>query len=103
MENTRSEPSFVGVWETDHGKLDLKIQGNKVTGTYGTSAGRIEGTINGNVVNGIWRQTAPCVLGISWGTFALTFSADGRSFTSRWSYADNFAPGWGNWYGKKQN
>jgi hypothetical protein len=97
-----SAPKLAGTWDTDHGQLELTIEGNKVTGTYGTNAGRIVGTINGNVVQGTWRQTAPCVLGITFGAFSLNFSADGRSFTSRWTYSDNFAPGWGNWYGRRK-
>ena len=92
---------FEGVWDTDHGELHLQVVGSRVTGTYGPNAGLLEGVISGNSVKGTWRQDAPCVLGVTWGNFALTLEADGRSFACQWRYADQYAPGWGNWYGRR--
>src|SRR5262249_32089090 len=93
--------SFTGTWESDFGNLDLKIQGDRVTGTYGPNAGRIEGVLRGNIVQGTWRQAASCRLGVTWGTFSLTLSADGRSFRGQWHYLDEYAPGGGTWFGKR--
>lgn len=94
--------NYAGEWHTDFGGLVLTIDGSRVTGTYGPNAGRVEGVLTGNTVRGGWRQSAPCAGGVTWGTFDLTFSGDGRSFTCRWQYQDHLAPGWGNWYGRRQ-
>lgn len=100
-EETMAASGLAGEWETDFGKLELQVQGGRVTGTYGPNDGRIEGTVAGNVVQGTWRQNAPGRSGTSWGTFVLNFSADGRSFTGRWSYCDDYAPGGGTWFGRR--
>jgi hypothetical protein len=97
-----TKSNYVGDWETDHGDMNLQLQGNLVTGTYGPNAGRIQGTLMGNVVQGTWRQNAPGRSGATWGTFVMTFSQDGKSFTAQWSYTDDYAPGGGNWYGKRR-
>lgn len=96
-----STAEFPGAWETDFGDLDLHIEGTRVTGTYGPNFGSIEGTISGNVVRGTWRQRAACRLGITWGTFTMTLSSDGKSFKGQWTYLDDFAPGGGTWFGRR--
>lgn len=97
-----TQTSCAGVWDTDFGRLELKVAGNRVTGTYGPNGGRLEGMLTGVGVVGTWRQAAPSTGGETWGTFNLKFSADGRSFTCRWEYQDSLAPGWGNWYGRRE-
>ena len=97
-----AQASYAGVWHTDFGVMELEIKGTRVTGTYGPNAGRLEGALNGKVMIGTWRQSAPGSGGATWGTFELTFSADGQTFTCRWHYQDTLAPGWGHWYGRRE-
>lgn len=94
--------NYAGEWHTDFGLMDLQIAVNRVTGTYGPNAGELTGVLAGNTVRGAWRQSAPCLGGKTWGSFELTFSGDGRTFTCRWQYQDSLAPGGGNWYGSRQ-
>jgi len=68
----------------------LSQNGNRVQGTYGNS-GKIDGTVSGNVLTGTyWWQNKT-------GTFELTMSADGMSFTGKWSRSGAS----GAWSGRK--
>jgi hypothetical protein len=97
------QANYAGVWQSDFGTMDLKVDGSRVTGTYGPNDGRLEGVLSGNCINGSWKQSAPCAGGKTWGSFCMTFSPDGQSFACRWQYQDNLAPGWGNWYGRRDS
>lgn len=65
------------------GSLLLFQNGSDISGTYGTD-GKLKGSINGTKVRGEWSsltQAPPAVKG----DFEFDFSADGSSFTGKWS------------------
>lgn len=57
--------------------LVLEEQGNTVSGTF--TDGKIEGTMDGRVMKGQWSDST------GKGDIEFTFSADGTSFTGKWS------------------
>ncbi|MBB6503010.1 neuraminidase-like domain-containing protein [Pedobacter cryoconitis] len=75
----------------------LTQQGSSVNGSYATD-GILKGTIDGLVMTGQWfsaTQAAPAING----DFQFTFSADGSSFTGKWSKGLGMAWETTNWNG----
>lgn len=92
--------SAAGSWTTMFGggsgggnspvNLTIIQVGNAISGTYRptpggppSNPGAISGTLDGAVISGTWRDTQP-----SSGTFTLTLSPDGQSFTGTWASAN---------------
>jgi len=79
--------SPAGEWDTgEYNTMTLKVNGNRVTGTYDYKDGRIEGVLNGKVIEGKWYQSNGS------GAFTFTFNDDFTSFSSRYQGSS------GNWY-----
>ncbi len=83
--------SWSGEWNTnDNGnKLYLTQTGNRVSGTYPFDEGRIEGRIVGNKLIGTWSEFPTYQPNRDAGDIEFTMSADGKSFTGRWRYGSN--------------
>jgi hypothetical protein len=63
--------------------LTLQQEGSSITGTYG-SDGTLKGAIDGQVVRGQWKSATQAPPAEN-GDFEFTFTADGASFTGKWS------------------
>lgn len=94
--------SIAGAWSTRWGtevcSLTLQQSGTTVTGNYTTTGappGTVNGTLAGNVLTGTWGDSAG-----GGGGLALTFSADGRSFTGTWGSGSSTTDG-GPWTGTR--
>ncbi len=48
--------NITGKYKTEHGELELSIEGLKITGVYADNIGVLEGEIENNIVNGVWRK-----------------------------------------------
>ncbi|HEX8104896.1 MAG TPA: neuraminidase-like domain-containing protein [Solirubrobacteraceae bacterium] len=64
-------------------KLTLVQDGAAVTGTYDANGGSVEGVMQGPTLAGTWQETSGDAT--VRGSFALTFAADGGSFTGAWA------------------
>jgi|GEM_PF-2296053 len=90
---TGADLAFAGqssVWTTSYGDLSISIDNKKVIGNYTYTAGaEITGEFQGTILYGYWKEddnTDVCGPNNEWdGTFAFSFSADGKSFTGTWS------------------
>ena len=45
-----------GNWNTNWGKMTIKVNGNKATASYEHNDGTLDGTINGNEFSGKWYE-----------------------------------------------
>lgn len=77
---TRCDHTFGKEWNTDWGKLVLRLDGNRATGTYTNREGKygpgtLIGSIAGDVLEGTWKDARGN------GMFRLVLSADGCRFT----------------------
>lgn len=91
--------TWAGSWDSNWGLMTLTGDASGMEGTYTHDAGRISADVvpgAGAVYRGVWSE-APTYTGPrDAGALEFTVSADGRSFTGNWSYAD--AVGWsGGW------
>ena len=66
--------------------MELGQDGSRVYGGYETDQGQIGGTAKGRVLTGTWVQAPSFQMPEDGGTFKLTMSDDGQSFTGRWRY-----------------
>ncbi|WP_108388021.1 mechanosensitive ion channel family protein [Yoonia sediminilitoris] len=77
----QASPDWSGRWDTfwrdGAAVIELKADGNTVTGTYEPSGGRIEGQVDGHVLRGLWIE------GDVSGGLIFALSNDGQSFTGR--------------------
>ena len=85
-------PEPLGTFSSDFNDMTLRVDGNKVTGTYNYRNGRIEGTLNGHTLTGRWIQDN------GKGRILFVFNDDFTAFTGKWSYND-VEPS-GKWDGK---
>ncbi|MBR0499994.1 MAG: hypothetical protein IJJ72_03255 [Bacteroidales bacterium] len=85
-------PEPLGTFSTDFNDMVLRVDGNKVTGTYNYRDGRIEGTLNGHTLTGRWTQDN------GKGRLVFVFNDDFTAFSGKWSYND--AEPSGKWDGK---
>ena len=74
------------MWHTNWGKLVLEQNGNVVTGHYTHDKGKISGTLNGNILTGKWSEAPTYKPKKDAGEFVLTFSNNGKTFSSKWRY-----------------
>ena len=91
-----AEPTFAGEWESTYGRMILKADGKKISGTYeyaGGVANDITGTQDGPKLTFTYEE--PGVTGE--GTFTL--AGDGKSFDGKWRPKGQAA--WANWSGRR--
>ena len=77
-----------GEWYTELGRMTLKQEFNRVTGTYEYGNGRIEGTISGYTLTGYWYEETTYECPNEKGKFELNFSQNGSSFRGVWGYCE---------------
>lgn len=90
------EATFAGEWDTTYGKMILKADGPKVTGTYqvpGGDANEIAGTQEGRKLT--FTYSEPGVKGEG----SFTLAENGASFEGKWRPAGVQA--WGAWSGRR--
>ncbi|MCX8175553.1 MAG: hypothetical protein N3E51_05100 [Candidatus Micrarchaeota archaeon] len=95
---------YSGTWETDWGTMVLKMDGNRVGGTYTHDSGRIEGEIVDGVFVGTWSEAPSYSPTRDAGDAVFYFTKDCNSFTGNWHYGKHQAGStWsGSWWGKKK-
>ena len=86
-----------GVWKSNFNEMTLTQTGNVVTGPYAYHDGRIEATANGKTLSGRWIESD------NEGTFTMTMSEDGKSFTGTWVQTKPSPAGGGGWTGSRLN
>jgi hypothetical protein len=89
---------WAGTWSTTWGTMTLRQSGNRVEGTYAYADGRLRGTVSGRVLRGTWDEAPSRVAPDEAGDFEFTLSADGKSWTGRWRFAEPGDP-WKPWVG----
>lgn len=77
-----------GEWYTEFGKMILKQEFNRVTGTYEYGNGRVEGTISGYTLKGYWSEENTYECPSDKGRFELNFSTNGNTFRGVWGYCE---------------
>ena len=93
--------SFTGSWNTNWGTQTMSVSGNTLTGSYTYDSGKISGTVSadGRTFTGKWSE-APTYAGPQdAGPVTLALSADGNSFSGTWSY--DGGGGGGGWSGTR--
>ena len=84
-----------GAYKTTFKLLNLKIDGNNVTGLYENNNGSLSGKLIGNTLSGSWDNKGSK----KQGKFEFVFSNDFSSFTGKWGY--NNDPLTRTWNGNK--
>jgi hypothetical protein len=89
------EPGFAGEWNTDYGRMILRVDHEKVTGSYGAEGRKnaITGTLEDKKLTFTYLEP-----GIS-GEGEFTLSEDGQSFAGRWRPSDSLL--WNKWSGQR--
>ena len=91
-----AEPTFSGDWDTTYGRMVLKVEGRKISGTYefaGGGANDISGTQEGRKLTFTYQEPVVTGEGI------FTLAADGMSFAGQWRPKGQTA--WANWIGRR--
>jgi hypothetical protein len=96
-----SEESIEGTYDTNFGNLTIKVQGNKLTGSYPHDAGKLEGTIEDNKVVGRWSEAPTYKPPHDGGDFEFLFPPDKKSFAGRWRYGFGGKEWSGDWHGSR--
>jgi hypothetical protein len=91
-----------GKWKTDFGLMTLTQDGSTVTGSYTHDSGKIEGRLEGNILRGTWSESPSYKAPKDAGDFEFIFSEDGRNFTGTWRSGSQKQSWDGKWTGKKQ-
>jgi len=85
---TPATATFAGAWATNFGTLTVTVNGTAAAGTYTHDSGKVTATASGRLLTGTWSESPTYAGPKDAGTFTLTLSADGKSFTGSWKYAD---------------
>ena len=89
--------NFTGRYETNWGMLELRQDGNKVTGSYVVPApGEIEGVVESGTLTYRWLQSN----GI-WGMGRFKLLENGKKIEGPWGHGKSFDSG-GIWQGQRQ-
>jgi len=89
---------FAGKWETNFGKVELKVEGNKVNGVFPSYNGTIIGSISGRTMTGTWHE--PGILFGGSGDLRFELSMDGRSFSGTCTRKTGIGGNCGTWNGE---
>jgi len=80
--------NIAGEWYTEFGKMVLKQEFNRITGTYEFGNGRIEGIISGYTLKGFWSEEPTYDCPSEKGPFEFNFSSNGNVFRGVWGYCE---------------
>jgi hypothetical protein len=91
-------PTYAGEWQTTYGRMVLKVDGNKVSGTYeyesaGGKTNDIHGTLEGKRLTFTYTEPAATGEGV------FTLADDGASFDGQWRPKGREE--WGKWSGRR--
>jgi hypothetical protein len=78
-----------GDWYTELGKMTLKQEFNRVTGTYEYGNGKIEGIISGYTLKGYWFEEPTYECPNDKGKLEFDFSSNGNTFRGVWGYCED--------------
>ena len=86
-----------GIWTTNYGDLNIKVNGNELTGSYpkGKLKGKLIKTETGSEIRGEWYQAE------SEGWFFFYKDNKEDIFMGEWGYAGEESPAEGEWKGQK--
>jgi hypothetical protein len=85
--------SFAGTWDSTWGKMELRQEGKRVSGTFtGYREGGLSGQLEGDVWHFVWDQLRPRSHGRGW----MQISPDGLHLEGRWGYLKEDSDG-GRW------
>jgi hypothetical protein len=88
---------FNGLWGTNYGPVTLRVADGRAIGSYDYSGnGTLSGTVAGNVLSARWQD------GTGAGSVRLQLSADGGSFSGRWTRESGDGNPQGEWRGTCQ-
>jgi len=80
--------SWAGTWNTDWGTMEITVSGTAATGIYTTNNGKLDGKINGRYFSGNWSRSPSYKAPKDAGSFLFVMSEDGNSFKGDWKYSD---------------
>jgi hypothetical protein len=88
--------NWLGIWNTDYGKMELKQTGTTVTGTYGDDGNyTLTGTVSGNKLTGKYSEDG------SVGLFEFYMTEDNSSFNGWFGDDQTAKQDWCTWNGQK--
>jgi hypothetical protein len=91
-----------GKWKTNFGMMTLTQDGSNVSGSYTHDSGKIEGKLEGNILRGSWSESPSYKAPRDAGGFEFIFSDDAKKFTGKWRSGFD-KQGWdGSWTGTKE-
>jgi hypothetical protein len=90
-EEQPTSPGFAGAWDSNFGRVELRVSGNRVAGAYSHDSGRIAGVLSddGRTLSGTWSEAPSYQPPKDAGRMELTLSPDGKGFTGKWGYGDD--------------
>jgi hypothetical protein len=90
-----TQDKWTGTWQSEQwGEMKLEQSGNTVTGNYTWDDGKINGKVSGNILTGTWSEAPSYKPDADAGDFEFTMFADGKGFTGQWRYGSS-----GDWDG----
>ena len=91
--------SFAGIWDSTWGRMELRQEGKKVSGTFtGYREGALIGHLDGDVYTFIWDQRVPRQHGHGF----MQLSPDGQHLEGRWGYMKDDIEG-GRWAADRES
>ena len=92
---------FAGTWDSNWGKIELRVNGLEVAGNYTHDQGKISAKLsnNGKEMVGTWSESPSYAPPKDGGRVTFTLSADGNGLTGHWWYGEN--SGGGPWTGTR--
>jgi hypothetical protein len=91
-----------GKWRSNFGLMTLTQDGSNVSGSYTHDSGKIEGKLEGNILRGTWSESPSYKAPRDAGGFEFIFSDDAKKFTGKWRSGFD-KQGWdGSWSGTKE-
>ena len=92
---------FAGTWDSNWGKMELRVNGLEVDGNYTHDQGKISAKLsnNGKEMVGTWSEAPSYAPPQDGGKVTFSLSADGNSLTGHWWYGEN--SGGGGWTGTR--
>ena len=93
--------NITGIYATAWGDVVFTQKGNEVTGGYPHDKGRIQGKLTGNELNGTWSESPTYKPPNDAGSIRFTFTPDGSKFNGVWRYG--YSGAWkGKWDGTRK-
>ncbi|MCM8779757.1 MAG: FecR family protein [Candidatus Omnitrophica bacterium] len=92
---------ITGIWSSNFGEITFTQSGNMVSATYTHDKGKIEGKLEGNILRGTWSEAPTYKPPKDAGDIEFVFSPDFKSFQGKWRSGSERQTWNGSWSGKR--